>query len=343
MSARVDFVLPWVDNQDPEWQKLRQQHSGNESSSDANANARFRDSGTLKYVLRSIEKNCPWYNKIYLITCGHYPDWLNIHSSKIELVKHSDIYGSKEHLPVFNSSSIEMNLPNIQGLSERFIYLNDDMIIFSKTDIERFFVEGMPVDFLCHGWFPRNKVFGMIKNIDSWVNSLNNNIDLINEFFKPLELNNEFLYHKSYSPLNKISNFLLKKIYKKYFWFEHWHLPQPYLRKTLLEVKDKFYLNMQICSKNRFRADTDLTQYLYRYWHLAKGDFFPFKYNDGIEDNICSIDDLNNMIKKCDKLQPNFVCFNDSPTLSDLDYEIIKNRITEYLDRRFPEKGSFEV
>ena len=54
MSMIIDFVLPWVDNQDPEWQKSRQQYAENQSLSDANSSARFRDSGTLKYVLRSI-------------------------------------------------------------------------------------------------------------------------------------------------------------------------------------------------------------------------------------------------------------------------------------------------
>ncbi|BFU60222.1 MULTISPECIES: Stealth CR1 domain-containing protein [Rodentibacter] len=343
MPIKIDFVLPWVDNQDLDWQKLRQKYSVNESSSDANSNARFRDSGTLKYVLRSIEKNCPWYNKIYLITSGHYPNWLDIHSPKIKLVTHNDIYEYKEHLPVFNSNSIEMNLSNIQDLSEHFVYLNDDMIIFSQTNVERFFVDGIPVDFLCHGWIPRNKAFAMVKNIDSWIHSLNNNISLINKFFKPSELNNKFLYHKSYSMLNKFSNFLLKKIYKKYFWFEHWHLPQPYLKRTLLEVKENFYMEMKNCSKNRFRSNTDITPYLYRYWHLAKGDFFPFKYNDGIEDNIFSVDYLDKMIRKCDEQQPKFICFNDSPALSDSDYQVIKDKMIEFLDKRFSEKASFEL
>ena len=180
MNMKIDFVLPWVDSQDPEWQKLRQQHAKNQSLSDANSSARFRDSGTLKYVLRSIEKNCPWYNKIYLITCGHYPKWLDLSSSRIELVSHSDIYDNINHLPVFNSNSIEMNLSNIKGLSEHFVYLNDDTVIFSEIDTERFFVNGKPVDFLCHGWIPRNKFWGMIKHVDSWVSALNNNIRLIN-------------------------------------------------------------------------------------------------------------------------------------------------------------------
>ncbi len=71
--------------------------------------------------------------------------------------------------------------------------------------------------------------------------------------------------------------------------------------------------------------------------------FILLKHNDGIENNICSIDDLNNMINRCEKERPKFICFNDSPALSDLDYEIIKNKIISYLDKKFPEKASFEL
>lgn len=78
----------------------------------------------------------------------------------------------------------------------------------------------------------------MLKEIDTWVNSLNNNISLINKFFKPSMLDNKVLYHKSYSTLNKMSNFLLKNVYRKYFWFEHWHHPIPYVNSTLQEVKN---------------------------------------------------------------------------------------------------------
>ncbi len=277
MSMIIDFVLPWVDNQDPEWQKSRQQYAENQSLSDANSSARFRDSGTLKYVLRSIEKNCPWYNKIYLITCGHHPEWLDLNSPKIELVKHSDIYDNKEYLPIFNSSSIEMSLLNIEGLSEHFVYLNDDMIMFSPLTKERFFKDGLPVDFFCHGWLPRNALFDLLRGRDTWINSLNNNIRLVNRELRRNYLKNKHLYERSYSFLDKLSNFLMFNVYKKFFWFEHWHLPQPYLRKTLLEVKGKFAKEMSHCSKNRFRDSTDLTQYLYRYWHLAKGEFYPIK------------------------------------------------------------------
>lgn len=339
----IDFVLPWVNNQDIEWQESKKKYDINQSIVDANSIARYRDMGTLKYVLRSIEKNCPWYNKIYLITCGHYPEWLNIKSEKVVLVTHKDIYDNQNYLPTFNSSSIEMSLPNIVELSEQFIYLNDDTIIFSPLDQSRFFREGLPIDFLCHGWVPRQKVWRRIIAADTWIDSLNNNLALINKYFSTASLTSKEIYEHTYSIKDKISNFLLKNLYKKYFWFEHWHHPNPYLKSTLLEVKEKCSYEMQICAANRFRHETDLTQYLYRYWHLAKGDFYPCKYNDGFETNIDSAKKLNGIFKSCRKLKPNFVCFNDSPTLSDEDYQIVKSKVIEFFHSHFPDKASFEL
>ena len=156
-------------------------------------------------------------------------------------------------------------------------------------------------------------------------------------------LDNKLLYHKSYSTFNKMSNFLLKNVYRKYFWFEHWHHPIPYVNSTLQEVKKYCSDEMQRCSSNKFRHNTDLTQYLYRYWRLAKGDFYPYKYDDGIETNILTLEDLHNAIRDCEKLHPKFVCFNDSPSLSDSEYVQIRNETLIFFDKRFPEKASFEL
>ncbi|EJD6379134.1 Stealth CR1 domain-containing protein, partial [Providencia rettgeri] len=82
---KIDFVLPWVDPNDTRWQKNKQAYSNQPGLKDENNSVhRFRDLETLKYVLRSIEFNCPWYNKIYLITEGHIPEWLNLDSEKID-------------------------------------------------------------------------------------------------------------------------------------------------------------------------------------------------------------------------------------------------------------------
>lgn len=339
----TDFVLPWVDGSDLEWINSKNKYN-NSIIGEHNAIEKYRDMGTLKYVLRSIEKNCPWYNKIHIITCGHHPKWLDIKHPKINLITHKELYFKKAHLPVFSSSSIEMNLANMRDVSEQFVYLNDDMLIMKQTKPTRFFKNGRPVDFLSHGWIPRNKLFEKLKGIDTWIHSINNNLDLINTKFSPFELNREYIYHSSYSTKIKLSNFILKNIYKKIIWFEHWHHPQPYLLSDLREVYRAFPKEMMICSKNRFRANTDLTQYLYRYWRLVQEDFAPSRHNDGLAENIKSEKQLKNIFLKmnCTTKPVRFACFNDAGGMSDKEYEKIKILLIEYLENIFSSPASFE-
>ena len=340
---KIDFVLPWVDGNDIKWQKSKKRYSPN-NDDDGDAPVRFRDMNTLKYVLRSIEKNCPWYNKIFLITEGHYPSWLNIDHERVELITHQELYYDKSHLPIFNSSSIEMNLSNLYNrLSDKFVYLNDDMIIFRKVSQDRFFKKDLPVDFLSHGWIPRNKYFGKLRRMDSWVHSINNNLKLINQKFSPLSLSKETLYHRSYSTKTKISNFLLDKLYRKYIWLGHWHHPQPYLKETLKEVYGEFKEAMMHCSSNKFRDNSDLTQYLYRYWHLTKQKFYPYDHKDGLIANIDSkttLEYLLNQLRKNSSI--NFVCFNDDLNLSEEEYIVIKHELNQFLEAHFLQKASFE-
>ena len=340
---KIDFVLPWVDGNDPIWQKRRSVYAPSNETSDSNTNARFRDMGTLKYVLRSIEKHCPWYHKIYLITEGHFPEFLQTDHQRLIHITHKELYFKKEHLPTFNSSSIEMNLPNLTMLSEKFIYMNDDFVIMNPIDSTRFFTNDKPVDFLSHGWLARNRMFEKFRGRDTWIHSINHNIRLINQHFSPSSLSLNKLFHPSYGLKTNISNFLLRKIYKKYFWFEHWHHPQPYLKQTLHEVHHTYISDMDMCSANRFRSNNDLTQYLYRYWHLCKGAFFPYKHNDGLVSNLDSPEILDKMIKRLKRDRHiNFVCFNDSTKLDDSEYEMIKHNLQGFLEERFPQKASFE-
>jgi len=341
-ANKIDFVLPWVDSTDKAWQKEKEKYDKQSIKTFNNASMRFQDWGTLRYVLRGIEKNCSWYNKIYIITEGHLPAWLDIEHDKIIIVTHDDLYINKSHLPVFNSSSIEMNLINIKGLSDKFVYLNDDTLILKNLDKTRFFKEGKPVDFLSHGWLPRNSWFEKIRGMNSWAHSLKNNIQLINKHRSPLQFNNQQLYHPSYSLKTKISNFLLHKIYKKILWLEHWHHPIPYLKSTLHDVYELFEEDMMLCSSNRFRSNNDLTQYLYRYWQLANGNFYPYKYNDGKYYKIRNIKDIDKCLSDIEKYS--FLCPNDSlpDTISNNDYLYIQNKLLNKLEELLPNKATFE-
>ena len=91
--------------------------------------SRFVSNDELKYSLRGLEKHAPWIRKIFLVTNGQVPNWLDMDSPKIEIVTHEEIFVNKSHLPTFSSAAIETHLHRIPGLSDNFLYLNDDIII----------------------------------------------------------------------------------------------------------------------------------------------------------------------------------------------------------------------
>ncbi|WAR03055.1 GNPTA-like protein [Mya arenaria] len=103
--------------------------------------SRFEDNEELRYSLRSLERFAPWVRHVYIVTNGQLPYWLNLENPRITLVTHDEIFQNKSHLPSFSSPAIESNLHRIPGLSDKFIYMNDD-VMFGK--------EVWPDDFYTH-------------------------------------------------------------------------------------------------------------------------------------------------------------------------------------------------
>lgn len=122
----IDFVIPWVDGSDLEWRKSKNKYSGKIDEPVDITDARYRDWDILKYWFRGVEKYAPWVHKIYFVTCGQKPDWLNENHDKLVLVNHED-YIPHEYLPTFSSHTIELNFHRIKNLSEHFVYFNDDV------------------------------------------------------------------------------------------------------------------------------------------------------------------------------------------------------------------------
>ena len=121
----IDFVVLWVDGNDPEWRAEKAKYQG-AVTDDSNSVNRFRDWGLMPYWFRAVEKFTPWVHKIHFVTCGHVPEFLNLDHPKLSHVSHSDFL-PQAALPTFSSHAIEMNIHRIPGLAEHFVYFNDDM------------------------------------------------------------------------------------------------------------------------------------------------------------------------------------------------------------------------
>ncbi|XP_036722343.1 N-acetylglucosamine-1-phosphotransferase subunits alpha/beta isoform X5 [Balaenoptera musculus] len=93
--------------------------------------SRFEDNEELRYSLRSIERHAPWVRNIFIVTNGQIPSWLNLDNPRVTIVTHQDVFQNLSHLPTFSSPAIESHIHRIEGLSQKFIYLNDD-VMFGK-------------------------------------------------------------------------------------------------------------------------------------------------------------------------------------------------------------------
>jgi hypothetical protein len=106
---------------------------------DFQASNRLSNNNELKYSLRSVFFYAPWINNIYiLMNKAKRPSWIN-DTSRIIIVDHEETFPSKEYLPNTNSNAIETTIANIPGLSEHYIYFNDDMFLGRKTKYTDFF------------------------------------------------------------------------------------------------------------------------------------------------------------------------------------------------------------
>lgn len=328
--GKIDFVILWVDGNDESWIRQKRQYYNNELNQ--NKASVYRDWGILKYWFRGVEKYTPWVNKIHFVTYGHLPKWLDINHPKIHIVKHEDII-SKEYLPTFSANSIELNIHKIEGLSEKFVYFNDDTFIINSMKEEDFFDKGLPCDSaIMSATIPsvKNEIFTYI---------LFNDLLYINANFDKKDLKGHLGKWLNY----KYGKAVLKNLYylplAKFTGFENLHLPNSYLKSVWNEVweKEPEILNQTI--SHRFRTKEDVNQYIFKYWQLVTGKFVP-RYRSIGKCFVIGEDDLkisNAILKQ----QYKMICLNDNPC-DDIEFAILKQKIDAYFSEILPEKSMFE-
>lgn len=164
----IDLVYTWVNGHDPDYLQLVNKYSN--KPIDLNPE-RTRDIyELLRYSLRSVDLYAPWINHIYILTCRpQKPDWLNIEHPKVTIVHHDEIFDPQD-IPTFNYNVIESYIHKIPGLSDDFLYLNDDFLFANQVYPTDFYTEDGKV--LIHGtlfgenlgwriYNKKNDVFGL--------------------------------------------------------------------------------------------------------------------------------------------------------------------------------------
>lgn len=338
----IDVVIPWVDDTDSEWKAERHKYLSEFRESSERLSHYYRDWDTLRYVFRSIEFNMPWVRTVHFLTWGHLPEWLNTAHPQLRIHKHSDFFSKDSVLPMFSANPIEMNLMNIEGLAERFIYFNDDTLVVKPVNPDRFFVGELPVDSLV--WdFPRGGwLYDHIRIKDTYADICRNSIHLILSSISLERVKrgkNEFLYHHSYPLADRMRNRFFNAI-GLHEWIKVNHHPQAHTLSNLKTCQELFGEAMRITTQNRFRANTDVNQYLYRNYALLSGNFYPYFHGDSFCFVLSSVEHYNktrhNLSEKA------LVCMNDSPFLKEAEYPLLKQLVTSDLRECLPLKSNFE-
>lgn len=147
MNEPIDAVITWVDGHCPAHQAKLEQYLADKGMirPEAAAATRFNACGELDYCVQSVFRFAPWIRNVVIVTDGQIPSILETLAgtplaSRVKLVFHSALFrGFEQHLPTFNSLSIESVLWRIEGLSNAFIYLNDDCMLIRPVVVDDFF------------------------------------------------------------------------------------------------------------------------------------------------------------------------------------------------------------
>lgn len=335
-DMEIDFVVTWVDGNDTAWQE-KKRNVGNASefrTKTDDRDERYRDWDNLQYWFRGVEQFAPWIRKIHFVTCGHLPKWLNTEHPKLHIVKHEDFIPA-EFLPTFNSHSIEWNFHRIPGLSEEFVYFNDDMYLLNKLSPEDFFVGKRPVDMLA--------LQPDVANTDDTVMPYIylNNAMLLAKYFKKYENMKRqpgAYFYIGYPPKYFFYN-LLETAFPRFTGFYTVHGPSPLKKSTYEKLWElERDLLTEVCN-HPFRHKDDVNQYVLREYQKLSGDFVP-----GNVQRLCSYYDIGNnnraLTETIRKQKSPIVCINDSN--HEINFEKAKKELNEALEFRLWKRSSFE-
>jgi len=236
----IDLVYTWVDGFIASHFVSRNLYSIVHVKSKDNTTMRWRDHDELRYSLRSADANATFFRHIYVVCAdGQQPSWLKV-NSRISVVPHSAIIPS-QYLPTFSSSVIESFIHRIPGLSDLFVYANDDFMFMNAVSREDFFEENLPIMYLDDELSPSGEP---LKSDSGHVAGKRNANFMLDLAFGPTQRRNVY------------------------------HFPLGFNKHACEAAWTRFGTQLRVSSRNRFRSlgDVAFTNHLVPHLMLHQGD-----------------------------------------------------------------------
>lgn len=324
----IDIVIPWVDGADPAWQAQRACYT---ADADADAGvARYRDWGTMRAWFRGIDVCVPWVRKIHFVTWGHVPGWLDTEHPRLHVVRHGEFI-PEEYLPTFSSHTIELNMHRIEGLADRFIYFNDDVFLLRPLPPSRFFRGGLPCDHARLNVIMPSSVAHVVLNDVEAINRRHARRGALRG-----RIGKWLNYRYRPGDLCKTLTLLPWNVFPG---FRDHHMAQPFLKATFDKMWREEYALLDATCRNRFRALTDVNQWLMRYEQLVCGDFEPIGMRDTRLD-LLSDESVERIAAYITQGSYGMICLNDSERIKN--FPEACSRLNEAFETLFPNPCGFE-
>ncbi|THJ67945.1 sugar phosphotransferase [Arthrobacter echini] len=308
----IDLVFTWVDGSSPEYRAARAARMQGVVVGDGDDHeARFRHIDELKYALRSVYMFAPWVRRIFIATDSARPAWLAEHPS-VTFVRSEEHFRDPSVLPTYNSQAVEAQLQHIPGLSEHFLYSNDDMFFGRPVAPDLFFSPG-----------------GVTKFIEADVRIGLGENDAERSGFENAARVNRRLLHERFG---RITTRHLE------------HAVTPLRKSVLLEMEAEFSAEFAATAASRFRAKDNIsvTNSLYHYYALLTGravtqEMARVKY---VDTTVRS--GLKSLTKMLDKRNQDLFCLNDG-SYPEVPADERARLVTEFLEKYFPVKAPWET
>lgn len=276
----VDFVLLWVDGSDPEWLASKrhwQRENGcpeglaDPEKDEQNGFRRYRDNGLLRHWFRAVERFAPWVRRVFFVTCGQKPEWLDESHPKLRLVSHAD-FMPEAFLPTFNGDPIQLCLHRIPELAEHFVLFDDDTFLLRPVRPTFYFRGGNPV---------LEASLRPIQGVGDrpWLRLVYNNSYEVNSHFdisRAVWANRRKWFDVRALGLPRAAaNFLCWRLNGWLPAKSYGHLPLPHLKSTFAEIERRCPETFERTCRSRFRSHDHVSHWLAAAWNLASGRFSP--------------------------------------------------------------------
>lgn len=310
----IDVVYTWVDGADPAWRERKA--AVHDASDQAELNefarneSRFLSRDELRYSLRSLDMYADWVRHVYLVTDRQVPSWLDTSNPRITVVDHRDLFAGRGQLPTFNSHAIESQLHHIPGLSEHYLYLNDDVFFGRPVAPEKFFAanglayifpSAAKVGLGATGAFDRPVMSGAKNNRD-----------------------------------------LLYKVFDRAVTNKFRHVPHSQRRDVLLEMEERFAHDFAETARHVFRDPSDISiaaslhhSYAFMTGRAVEGAIEYFYIDIAAPE---APGRLRRLLRSRDR---DVMCLNDHDS-SGLDPRVQQRMLHDFLSNYFPFPSSFE-